>query len=54
MNQLDRSGYHVTARKTLHAHLYAVRDAVAGKARFAICPHNRDAKQIKSCYGMNS
>lgn len=50
MNQLDRSGYDVSSRKTLHAHLYVVGDGVAGKARFAVCPHNRGAKQLKSCY----
>jgi hypothetical protein len=50
MNQLGRSGYHVSARKTLHAYLYVVGDAVVGKARFAVCPHNKGAKQIKSCY----
>lgn len=50
VNQLGRCGYQVSTRKTLYAHLYVVGSAVAGKARFAVCPHNKDAKQVKTCY----
>ena len=30
--------------------LYVAGNDVAGKARFAVCPHNKDAKQGKCCY----
>jgi hypothetical protein len=50
VNQLGRSGYDTNVRKTLHTRLYVVGNEISGKVRFGVCPHNKDAKQVKSCY----